>query len=62
LFDEWMGTGMAEVIDPGKPSVWISDFPIARRTDLWAALPQTMHFQPEEFHPLPEAIAFEYML
>ncbi len=60
LFDDWMGVGMADVIDPKSPSVWISDFPLPRKTDLWGKLPTSLHFQPKEILPLPEITPFSY--
>ncbi len=54
LFNKSMGVGRSKVIDPGKPSFWVSDFPLARKSDLWAGLPTTFHFQPEEILPLPK--------
>lgn len=57
LFNEAMYVGRAKVIDPEKPSFWFSDFPLARKTDLWAGLPTTLHFQPEEILPLPKPIS-----
>ncbi len=49
-----MGVGQAKVLDPKKPSFWVSDFPLARKSGLWAGLPSTLHFQPEEILPIPK--------
>ncbi len=61
LFDESMGIGKAEVIDPSRPSFWVSDFPLPRKTDVWTPFPKTLHFQPEQIVPIPKSSApFSY--
>lgn len=54
LYQDSIGFGTREVIDPNKPSFWISDFPLKRKSNFWEKFPETLHFQPKCIFPLPK--------
>ena len=61
LFNDSMGIGQSQIIDPSKLSFWASDFPIVRKSDLWDGFPTCLHFQPKKILPLPQLPApFSY--
>jgi isochorismate synthase len=53
LYNDSIGFGTREVIDPNKPSFWISDFPLKRKTDFWKNIPESLFFQPISVFPIP---------
>ncbi len=53
LFDHSIGVGKKEILNKSEPAFWISDFPLARKTNFWKNIPHTLYFQPDKIFFLP---------
>ena len=54
---EWVDEKLLTQI---SPAFWFADFPLPRKSNLWAAFPSSLYFQPEKIVPLPVAQSFSY--